>query len=44
MIVVPAGSLDTDITLVPDGNIFTASRASWDRELNRAQDFSTIPT
>lgn len=44
MIVVPAGSLDTDITSLPDGNIFTASRASWDHDLDMARDFSTFPT
>ena len=44
MIVVPAGSLDTDISLVPDGNIFTASRAAWDHDLHAAQDFPTFPT
>lgn len=43
-IVVPAGSLDTGISLVPDGNIFTASRASWDRELHAAPDFPAFPT
>lgn len=44
MLVVPAGSLDTDIALLPDGNIFTASRASWDQDLHSAHDFPTFPT
>jgi hypothetical protein len=30
---VPAGSLDTDVTLRPNAHIFTASRANWDRLL-----------
>ena len=32
-LVVPAGSLDTDVAIVPDSHIFTASRASWDHGL-----------
>ena len=43
MIVVPAGSLDTDLFRVPDGNIFTASRACWDRDLHAAPEFPTFP-
>lgn len=29
-LVVPAGSLDSDVTLKPDAHIFGSSRASWD--------------
>jgi hypothetical protein len=36
-VVVPAGSLDSDVTLKPDAHIFESSRASWDK------DFSEIP-
>ncbi len=43
MVVVPAGSLDTEVPNVPDGNIFTASRASWDRDLSSAEEFPTFP-
>lgn len=43
MLVVPAGSLDTDIGLVPDGNIFTDSRASWDHDLHMAQSHDSVP-
>ena len=43
-IVVPAGSLDTDIEQVPDGNIFTASRASWDQNLSAVPDYASFPT
>ena len=35
---VPAGSLDTPVTLRPDAHLFGSSRASWDRVLE------TIPT
>ena len=32
-LVVPAGSLDSDVTLKPDAHIFGSSRASWDTGL-----------
>ena len=32
-VVVPAGSLDSDVTLKPDAHIFGSSRASWDNGL-----------
>lgn len=44
MLVVPAGSLDTEIAIAPDGNIFTASRASWDHDLDQAPDYDSFPT
>lgn len=43
MLVVPAGSLDTDIDVTPDGNIFTASRASWDHDLDAAPAYAEFP-
>lgn len=43
MLVVPAGSLDTDIAIPPDGNIFTASRAGWDHDLHMAPNFDSYP-
>jgi hypothetical protein len=36
-VVVPAGSLDSDVTLKPDAHIFGSRRASWDN------DFREIP-
>lgn len=44
MLVVPAGSLDTDMAIPPNGNIFTASRASWDHDLNMVPDYDSFPT
>jgi hypothetical protein len=44
MVVVPAGSLDTQPSAVPDANIFTASRAAWDRDLALAPSFDTFPS
>lgn len=43
-IVVPAGGLDTDIAQLPDGNIFTASRASWDHDLGSLPNYESFPT
>ena len=34
LLVVPAGSLDSDITLKPDAHIFGSSRANWDNGLD----------
>jgi hypothetical protein len=33
LLVVPAGSLDTDVTLKPDAHIFWSSKAQWDDAL-----------
>jgi len=33
-LVVPAGSLDSDVTLKPDAHIFGSSRANWDTGLS----------
>lgn len=43
MLVVPAGSLDTAIDIVPSGNIFTASRAAWDHDLDAAPAYAAFP-
>lgn len=43
MLVVPAGSLDTQSSITPDANIFTASRAAWDHELALAPGFDAYP-
>jgi hypothetical protein len=44
LLVVPAGSLDTDLTILPDGNIFTASRAPWDHNLASATSYEAFPS
>ncbi|MCE7902187.1 MAG: GFA family protein [Gammaproteobacteria bacterium PRO9] len=43
LLVVPAGSLDTEVSLPPDGNIFSTSRASWDHDLASAREFDGFP-
>jgi len=43
MVVVPAGSLDTEVGIAPNGNIFIASRASWDHDLHMAPGYDAYP-
>ena len=42
-LVVPAGCLDTDISLQPTAHIFTASKASWYIKLDKAPKFKRLP-
>jgi len=44
MLVVPAGGLDTDPRILPDGHIFAGSRATWDRDLHEARWYDALPT
>lgn len=44
MLIVPAGSLDTELAATADANIFTASRATWDHNLAAAPNFETFPS
>lgn len=43
VLVIPAGSLDSRVSLRPDAHIFAASRASWDRELETLPSFESFP-
>ncbi len=43
MLVVPAGSLDSEVHTPPTAHIFTASRANWDRNLESVPSFETLP-
>ena len=43
MLVVPAGSLDTDLHTQPTAHIFTACRANWDRNLDSVRAFDELP-
>ena len=43
LLVVPAGSLDSDLTARPDAHLFTASRAYWDQALEAIQGFERFP-
>lgn len=43
LLIVPAGSLDTELNLVPDAHIFYSSKASWDHNFEDIQKFETFP-
>lgn len=43
MLVVPAGSLDTDVPIRPQAHIFMGSRANWDEDLGDVPDFDAGP-
>jgi len=43
LVVVPAGCLDTRLESVPNAHIFVASRADWDKALERIPAFDAYP-
>lgn len=43
-LVVPAGSLDSDITVKPDAHIFGSSRARWDNGLDEIRVIDGAPS
>ena len=43
LLVVPAGCLDTDITMLPTAHIFSSSKAAWDLELQELPTFAGLP-
>ncbi len=43
LLVVPAGSLDSDVDIRPQGHIFYASRANWDVELEKVRKYDKLP-
>lgn len=42
-VVVPAGSLDQDISIKPTAHIFTSSSASWAHNMDNVQSYETLP-
>lgn len=42
-LIVPAGSLDTEVSIRPDAHIFIASRAGWDRALEEIPGVERFP-
>lgn len=40
---VPAGSLDTKVTIKPTAHIFCASKASWENDLDQVKCFEQFP-
>ena len=43
LVVVPAGSLDTEIKIKPDAHLFCSSRALWDKKLHEIKEFEKNP-
>ena len=43
LLVVPAGSLDSDVPIRPQGHIFTARKANWDEHLESIKAFDGLP-
>lgn len=44
LLVVPAGCLDTDVSLRPNAHIFVASRANWDHALEAVASCERLPS
>ena len=43
LLVVPAGSIDSDIDIKPQGHIYYANKANWDNELENVPKFEELP-
>ncbi len=43
LLVVPAGCLDTEISISPTAHIFSASKAAWECELGEVPEFDGLP-
>jgi len=44
LLVVPAGSLDSKVSIKPNAHIFSSSRADWDFELEKIPTVEKLPT
>lgn len=43
LLVVPAGCLDTNSSILPTAHIFSSSKASWDGKLGEVPEFEGLP-
>jgi hypothetical protein len=43
LLVVPAGSIDSNIDIQPQGHIYYANKANWDNELEKVPKFEELP-
>ncbi|MDO6683303.1 MULTISPECIES: GFA family protein [unclassified Oceanobacter] len=43
LLVVPAGCLDTDITMLPTAHLFLSSKATWEEGLEEVAKFDGLP-
>lgn len=44
LLVVPAGSLDSDLAITPTAHIFCSNRATWDTALETVKKFEKFPS
>lgn len=44
LLVVPAGSLDTEVAIKPTAHIFVSSQASWEKDLDSVKKFEKFPS
>lgn len=44
LLVVPAGSLDVDLSIRPNAHIFFSSKANWDKDLEKIPTIDQLPT
>ena len=44
LLVVPAGCLDCDISIIPTAHIFISSKANWDKDLHTLPMIETLPS
>lgn len=43
LLVVPAGSLDSDIDMIPTGHIYIKEKAHWDHNLEKVPHYDELP-
>ncbi|WP_027361395.1 GFA family protein [Halodesulfovibrio aestuarii] len=43
LLVIPAGCLDSDVPIKPQGHIYVANKANWDNELQNIPEFEQLP-
>jgi len=43
LLVIPAGCLDTEITMLPTAHIFSSRKAIWDKGLEKLPNFEGLP-
>lgn len=43
LLCVPAGSLDSEVTIIPNAHIFYAQKANWENNLDKIPKFDELP-
>ncbi len=43
LLVVPAGCLDSEVPIEPQGHIYCVSKANWDKDLEKVPKFARLP-